>query len=480
MPNFITRRLDPYRLLIPRQEGMHVDALIYVDERINLETEAVKQTMDAAKLPGVKRVVATPDIHVGYGVPIGCVVGLEGYIVPAAVGYDINCGMRLINTPLKAKNVDHVELAHSFSRDIPLGEGKNNIKLGGNELRKVLNEGIKGYLEIEIPDMRLQDMRVVSEDEADMLRCEDFGSLDGDMDCVGKQAIERGRIQFATLGGGNHFVELQVVDEIYDEAAAKHFDIDKGRFVVMLHSGSRGFGHQVGGDYMKLATKINGDKSPSRHLSFLEVDSREGRSYIKAMRAAANFAYVNRQMMAAYVRATLRHRYPGVELPIIYDVPHNMAKPEMHDGREIWVHRKGATRAFPASKMKGTVYSGIGQPVLIPGSMGTASYLLLGVESSTESMNSVNHGAGRVMSRSSAKGKRRKIKGGGSERIGGVSDADFDSSMRGIHLICADRKSIYEEAPQAYKDIDTVIEIVVAAGLAKPVARLRPLAVLKG
>jgi tRNA-splicing ligase RtcB len=480
MPSYETIRIDPYRLRIPRQEGMHVDAIIYADERIHLEHDAIKQTIDAAKLPGVKKVIATPDIHVGYGVPIGCVVGLDGYIVPAAVGYDINCGMRLINTPLLAKDVDHVQLAHSFSRDIPLGEGKQNIRITGTDLRRVLNEGIKGYLKIEVPDMRLQEMRLPKEDEADMLRCEDNGSLEGDIDCVGKQAVERGRSQFASLGGGNHFIELQRVEAVYDEDAAEAFDLEEGRFVVMLHSGSRGFGHQVGGDYMKLATKINGEKSPTRHLSFLEVDSKEGQNYIKAMRAAANFAYVNRQIMAAYIRATLRYHYPGIGLPIIYDVPHNMAKPEVHDGLKIWVHRKGATRAFPPSKMKGTVYADIGQPVLIPGSMGTASYVLLGVESSAESMNSVNHGAGRVLSRSAAKGKRKRHKGGGSERIGGVSDEDFDRAMEGIHLICADRKSIYEEAPQAYKDIDAVIEIVAGAGLARPVARLKPLAVLKG
>jgi tRNA-splicing ligase RtcB len=231
---------------------------------------------------------------------------------------------------------------------------------------------------------------------------------------------------------------------------------------------------------MKLATKLNADRSPTRHLSFLEVDSKEGRDYIKAMRAAANFAYVNRQIMTAYVRANMRYYYPGIDLPIIYDVPHNMAKPEKHNGKMLWVHRKGATRAFPKSRMKGTVYAHLGQPVLIPGSMGTASYVLLGTETSNESLNSVNHGAGRVMSRSAAKGKRRKHKGGAIERSGGVSDEAFEKAMEGIYLICADRKSIYEEAPQAYKDIDVVIEIVAGAGLAEPVARLKPLAVMKG
>ncbi len=459
---------------------MHVEAIIYIDDRINLEHDAISQTVDAAKLPGVKRVVATPDIHVGYGVPIGCVVGLDGYIVPAAVGYDVNCGMRLINTPLMAKDVDHVELALSFRRDVPLGEGKDNIRLSGDSLRAVLNHGIEGYLGIEVPDQRLENMRNPDEEKQDMLRSEDHGSMDGDFTCVSREAIDRGCKQFATLGGGNHFLELQVVDTVFDEEAAKRLDIETGRFMVMLHSGSRGFGHQVGGDYMKLASKLNGERSPSRHLAFLEVDSKQGQDYIKAMRAAANFAYVNRQMMTAYVRANMRHHYPGIDLPIIYDVPHNMAKPEEHGGRMLWVHRKGATRAFPKSRMQGTEYADLGQPVLIPGSMGTASYILLGTESSEESLNSVNHGAGRVLSRKAAKGKRKKHKGGKVERTGGVSDEDFDRAMEGIYLICADRGSIYEEAPQAYKDIDVVIEIVAGAGLANPVARLRPLAVLKG
>jgi len=480
MPKYNIKRIDPWRLLIPRQEGMHVDALIYADDRINIEAEAISQTVDAAKLPGVKRVVATPDIHVGYGVPIGSVVGLDGYIVPAAVGYDVNCGMRFINTPLMARDVDHVMLAQSFRRDIPLGEGKDNIKVTGKDLRKLLNHGLKGYLEIEVPDHRLQGIRDPEEEKQDMIRSEDEGSMEGDMGCVSKEAIERGCKQFATLGGGNHFVELQVVDTVYDDEAAKAFDIEKGRFIIMLHSGSRGFGHQVGGDYMKLATKLNGDSSPTRHLAFLEVDSNEGRSYIKAMRAAANFAYVNRQMMTAYVRANMRHHYPGIELPIIYDVPHNMAKPEKHEGNMLWVHRKGATRAFPKSRMKGTIYEDIGQPVLIPGSMGTSSYILLGTETSEESLNSVNHGAGRVMSRSAAKGKSRRRKSGAIERDGLISEAAFERAMEGIYLICADPKSIYEEAPQAYKDIDVVIDIVAGAGLARPVARMKPLAVLKG
>ena len=480
MTKYEIKRVDPFRLLIPRQEGMHVSATIYADERIQLESEAIKQTVDAAKLPGVRKVLATPDIHVGYGVPIGCVVGLENYIVPSAVGYDVNCGMRLINTPLMAGDVDVVKLAESFSRDIPLGEGKSNVKLTGEDLRKVLNEGMKGYLQIEVPNGRLEEQRVVDEEKADMLRCEDFGSLEGDVHCVSKNAIERGCKQFGTLGGGNHFVELQVVEKILDVEAAKVLDLEEGRFVVMLHSGSRGFGHQVGGDYMKLATKLNGELSPTPHLSFLEVDSKHGQDYIKAMRVAGNFAYVNRQIMTASVRANLRYYFPGIELPTIYDIPHNMAKPEMHDGHELWVHRKGATRAFPASRMEGTVYSRLGQPVLIPGSMGTASYVLLGIESSAESLHSVNHGAGRVLSRSAAKGKRKREKGGKVERIGGVSDSDFNRAMEGIHLICANRGSIYEEAPQAYKDIDTVIEIVAGAGLAKPVARLKPLAVMKG
>ncbi|MCX7702952.1 MAG: RtcB family protein, partial [Planctomycetota bacterium] len=247
-----------------------------------------------------------------------------------------------------------------------------------------------------------------------------------------------------------------------------------------IHTGSRGFGHQVGEDYMREAKKRNAARSPSPHLCFLDVDSEEGKNYIGAMYAAANFAFVNRQILTAFVRSAVRHIFGSdIHLPSLYDVPHNMAKKEHHFGESLWVHRKGATRAFPPSRMQATPYADVGQPVLIPGSMGTASYVLVGTEESAESLHSVNHGAGRVMSRSAAIGRYRKS-GKKGRREAQISDEEFDEAMEGILLVCEDKRSIKEEAPMAYKDIDEVVRVVTGAGLAKAVARMVPLAVLKG
>jgi tRNA-splicing ligase RtcB len=247
----------------------------------------------------------------------------------------------------------------------------------------------------------------------------------------------------------------------------------------MIHSGSRGLGHQIGNDYMPIAAKNSKDSTPDRTLGFFNVDSKLGRDYIGAMQAAANFAFVNRQIMAMLVRKNFRHHFGNIPMPLIYDVPHNMAKREKHFGEFFWVHRKGATRAFSPELMMGTPFEKLGQPVIIPGSMGTASYLLVGSKKSPESLFSVNHGAGRVMSRTKAAGRIRR-RDGKVLKPGAISDQMFEQSMQGIHLICEDRNTVKEEAPAAYKDIDAVIEIVTGAGLAEIVAKMRPLAVLKG
>jgi tRNA-splicing ligase RtcB len=320
---------------------------------------------------------------------------------------------------------------------------------------------------------------------ADLLRIEDGGSLAAESECIPEAAAARGRVQFGTLGGGNHFIELERVDRIFDEPLAAAWGLRPGQLVVMIHSGSRGLGHEVGGQFMKLALAQNekcGDVLPSRQLMYLSLQSKEGRQYHEAMKCAANFAYANRQVMATLVRHNLRHTLGEIEMPLVYDVAHNIAKFEMVDGQRLCVHRKGATRAFPPSLMQGTPFAETGQPVLIPGSMGTASYLLSGVESGRRSLYSVNHGAGRTMSRTEAAGPRRRGKGrrGAPEREGAISDDDFRRAMDGVYLVCEDKSRIKEEAPQAYKDIEVVIDTVVGAGLANRVARFVPLAVLKG
>jgi len=476
------KRVSKYKVEFERTERMKVPAVLYASESLKIEDSALKQLRDATALPGVKKVIGTPDLHHGYGVPIGSIVALEGAICPAAVGYDINCGMRFLTTPLERGDVDVVAIAESIRRDIPLGEGKSNVRMDKGDFRLVLEKGVSALGEIKRKGHRVWENFDLDETHADMPAIEEKGSMAGDVAAVSGRAFERGITQLATLGGGNHFIEIQFVERVLDEKIAERFGLRKGQIVVMLHSGSRGLGHEVGGHYMKIAKQKTVGTSPSPSLTYLPLDDREAGRYIKAMHAAANFAFVNRHLMAALVRRNFRHEFGDIAMPTLYDVPHNMAKLESHEGGEYWVHRKGATRAFDAARMKDTPYADVGQPVLIPGSMGTASYVLAGTPSAAESLFSVNHGAGRTMSRTAATGrrpgwgKRRREK----RQEAAISDSDFKRSMRGVHLICADKRSIKEEAPQAYKDIDKVIETVVGANLAVAVARLKPLAVLKG
>jgi tRNA-splicing ligase RtcB (3'-phosphate/5'-hydroxy nucleic acid ligase) len=474
-------RLDPFRLRLQPEGKRLIPATVYLPEGIAPESEAIKQLADVTTIDAGGVALATPDIHVGYGVPIGSVFGSERYVSPAAVGYDVNCGMRLLTTPLAITDVDVVTLAGSIRRDIPLGEGMSNVTVSARSLGRLVAGGVPAMAELVEHEPELARTFIAGDFADDRQRIEDLGAMRGDEVAVPDRAIERGRNQLGTLGGGNHFIELQRVERVDDPEIGRRWGLREGQLVIMLHSGSRGFGHEVGGHFMKLAQTYCSRHqlvTPSKDLAYLPLDSSEGKAYLGAMQAADNFAFINRQIMAALVRRNLRH-YHGAELPVptLYDVPHNIAKFERVGRRELCVHRKGATRAYPASLMQGTPYSETGQPVLIPGSMGTASYVLAGVESGAESLYSVNHGAGRVMSRTAAAGvvKRGKV-----IKQGQITDAEFKESMKGVHLICADRAHIKEEAPAAYKDIDAVIETVVGAGLARVVARLVPLAVLKG
>ncbi|MCX7847863.1 MAG: RtcB family protein [bacterium] len=474
------QRIDPYRVKVPREGGMHRDALIYANEAITIEEEALRQLRNAASLDPEAIVLATPDIHSGYGVPIGCVLATPNFISPCAVGYDINCGMRMLTTPLRRGEVDISAIAQSIRRDIPLGEGKHNVSVSQKQLDAVLEKGLAAVPEIVGAHARLEEAFDEEEFARDVICAEDQGSMKGDPDAVSRHAKERGRDQLGTLGGGNHFIEIQVVDEVYDSERAKAFGLWRGQITFMIHSGSRGLGHQVADDYMRSARQWiekQGIFVPDRDLAYFGVQTKQGRDYIGAMQAAANFAFVNRYVMAELIRRNVRHYY-GKELamPCLYDVPHNIAKLEEHGGVRYWVHRKGATRAFPGELMEGTEYVGTGQPVLIPGSMGTASYVLAGTRSGEEALYSVNHGAGRKMSRTAASGVGRH----GAKHEAAISDEEFRRSMEGVLLLCEDRRTIKAEAPGAYKDIDDVIAVVSGAGLALPVARLRPLAVLKG
>lgn len=467
-------RASKYELVIRRQEKMLVDASIYASEKIRLEDSAVRQLMDGASIPSVVRALATPDIHQGYGVPIGSVLGMEEVVVPAAVGFDINCGMRVLTTSLRAEEVDTARLATSIRRDIPLGEGKSNVSLPRREFEIVLARGVSGLLDLRPSGHRVWSFWDPKEEKPSIHRIEDGGSMAGDPGAVSQHAIGRGRDQLATLGGGNHFIELQIVHDVVDKKLAARFGFFPGQLVVMIHSGSRGLGHQVGGEYMKLAAKMTGGSS---RVSYLDLSKPEGKRYIGAMHAAANFAFANRHLMAVLVKKNILQFYPDTKMQLVYDVPHNIAKFERHGKRNILVHRKGATRAFGPKRMAGTSFADTGQPVLIPGSMGTSSYVLAGIDDVEHSLDSVNHGAGRTMSRTEAAGKWKK---GRMIRPPAVSDREFEDAMEGITLICESKRGIKEEAPQAYKDIDVVMETVLGAKLARAVVRTRPLAVLKG
>ena len=443
-----------------------------------MEEEALKQITDAASIDPESFVFATPDIHTGYGVPIGSVWATPNFISPSAVGYDINCGMRLLSTPYRPDKIEIKELASQIAKLIPLGEGKKNLKLKPKEIKAILKRGLAALEDVLIRYGLIENAEELKLLSYDILHTEDGGNLKGNPEKIPPKAIERGIPQMGTLGGGNHFIEIQEVTEIYNREIAESLGLFRGQLTIMIHSGSRGLGHEVAGYYMKLAKNYMGKTgliAPNGQLLYFHINSKEGHDYLSAMNSAANYAFANRETMAFLIRRAFREvmgEKAFFDIKSVYDVTHNIAKEEIYRGKKYMIHRKGATRAFDKERMKGTPFETIGQPVLIPGSMGTASYVLLGHKSSAKSFYSVNHGAGRVLSRKQAAGKK------GREAL--ISDREFKKAMEGVYLICDDRRRIKEEAPQAYKDIDDVIEVVIGAGLALPVIKLKPIAVLKG
>jgi tRNA-splicing ligase RtcB len=461
-----------------RHGQMATDATIFASEAINLEPDAVRQLYDAASLPPAKKVLATADIHVGFGIPIGAVLGLDRAIMPAAVGYDINCGMRFLRTPFSKGQINIDKIADSIARDIPLGEGRENLHLDKTCLEAVINKGPASLPTLARRiDHRVWEAFDPDEFAEDLKRIEENGCLPADMASVPNAAIQKGSAQLGTLGGGNHFIEIQYVQQILDQSSAKTFGLFENQIVVMIHSGSRRFGYEIADKYMDIAAQRPEMADRKKMLSFLPTGSTYGKKYITAMAAAANFAFTNRHIMALLVRRCFNRMFGPTPLKLVYDVAHNMAKLETHQDDELWVHRKGATRAFGPERMAKTIFARTGQPIITPGSMGTASFLLVGTGYSDESLCSVNHGAGRVMSRTAARGKIRR---GKVITPASITDKRFKSSMEGIKLITSDKRRIKEEAPDAYKDIEEVVRIVIQCGWAKPVARMLPLAVLKG
>lgn len=477
------KKLSPYLFEIPQsyRGDMRVPARIYANDALLdqiLNDRSLEQVVNTATLPGiVKYALAMPDIHQGYGFSIGGVVATDpkegGIISPGGVGYDINCGVRLLASQMEEEELQPYldDLASAIYRYVPSGVGKGGfLKISTQELDEVLRTGARWALR-----------RGMARSE-DLIHTEEGGAMPGaDPGKVSRKAKERGRSQIGTLGAGNHFAELDVVDEIFDEEAAAAMGLFPGQIVVQIHCGSRGLGHQVATDYVQLfqsALKRYNIKLPDRQLVCAPVESPEGQAYLAAMNAAANYAWCNRQVLAHQVRQAFEEVLAGKvkdwDLRQIYDIAHNMAKLEVHeiDGQErrVCVHRKGATRAFgPGSQVLPDDYKEIGQPVLVPGSMGTASWVLVGTEGSMQqTFGSTCHGAGRTMSRKAAK---RKVRG--AELKGRLEN-------QGIAVRAGSMAGLAEEAPVAYKDVDDVVKVVDGAGIARKVARLRPIAVIKG
>jgi tRNA-splicing ligase RtcB (3'-phosphate/5'-hydroxy nucleic acid ligase) len=476
------KKISDYEWEIPVtfRKDMRVPVKFFATRRLleaALEDRSVEQGINAATLPGlVGSVLVMPDVHQGYGFPIGGVAATrlpDGVISPGGIGYDINCGVRLLASSIPKGDVEnHLEdLASALNEACPSGVGvKGAYPLKGEELDQVCRQGSKWALK---KGLAL---------EADLQNTEEGGCLEGaDPKKISERARERGRAQLGTLGAGNHFIEVDFVEQIFDGPAAQAMGLLEGCLTLQIHCGSRGFGHQVCTDYVQefqQAVHRYKIELPDRELVCAPLSSPEGQNYLAAMRAAANYAFANRQILATSARSAFEQVLAGHvrdwRLHQVYDIAHNMGKIETHlingEHVKVCVHRKGATRAFgPGAPGLTGVYQKIGQPVLVPGSMGTGSWVLVGTQASMEkSLGSSCHGAGRVMSRSQAK---REVSG---------SRLRQDLEATGIHIRAGSMPGFAEEAPEAYKDVDDVVQTVVGAGIARKVARLRPIVVIKG
>jgi tRNA-splicing ligase RtcB (3'-phosphate/5'-hydroxy nucleic acid ligase) len=459
------------------KSGMRVPGRIYATEAMLdhiVGDNCLEQVANVAFLPGIQKYsLAMPDIHWGYGFPIGGCCATDpnegGVISPGGVGYDINCGVRLMRT-----NLQHEEVAPKIKglvaqlfRDIPCGLGRgSDLRMTFDDERKCVHQGARWAVEHGFGDA----------DDLDFI--EEHGRLaDAEPSNITNRALERGKGQLGSLGSGNHFLEVQIVDEIFHDTAAEVMGLFKGQVTVMIHCGSRGFGYQVCDDYLKVlrdAPRKYGIDLPDRQLVSAPIESPEGQEYLSSMRCAANYAFANRQVLMAKAERAFQHALGispaelGMEL--VYDVPHNIAKLEEHGGKTVCVHRKGATRAFPPGHaMIPARYRGIGQPVLVPGDMGRYSFVLVGTTGAMEqTWGTVCHGAGRMMSRARAKKEHT------------FQDLQRTMTERGVYMMAQGRGTALEEAPWAYKDVENVVDVCHNAGLARKVARLRPIGVVKG
>ena len=469
-----------YQIEPNKEKGMNVPVTIYANESLlqkMLSDRTISQAINVSTLPGiVKQSVVLPDGHEGYGFPVGGVAAMdaeEGVISPGGVGYDINCGVRLIRTNLAEQTVRNnlKNLVNDLFRSIPTGVGsKGAIKLNPSQLDEVLVKGVNWAI----------DQGFGSKEDSDV--CEENGHMDNaNPDKVSERARKRGSPQLGSLGSGNHFLEIQKVDKIFNKEAAEKMGLEEGNVTVLIHCGSRGFGHQVCSDYLRVAEQAQEKykiQLADRELACVPNTSEEGNSYREAMFSALNFAWSNRQMITHWTRKSFERVFKqtqsDLEMKLVYDVAHNIAKVEKHriegSPRSVVVHRKGATRAFPPNLEEvPKKYRALGQPVLVPGSMGTSSWVLLGQPSSMElSFGSTAHGAGRTMSRSKA---RRNFT---------ESQVKRNLSDKGIFVKSLTRDGVVEETPEAYKDVDSVVNVSHDLGIATKVAKLVPIGVIKG
>ncbi len=482
MSSLIPKKIGNMTYKIEKDEalGMKVPIIIYADDQLlekMMNDRTIKQAVNVSTIPGIlKNVVVLPDGHEGYGFPVGGVAAMdaeEGMISPGGVGYDINCGVRLLRTNLKEQDVRPKlkELVNDLFNSIPSGVGsKGAIRLSNSQLDEVLVKGVQWAV----------DNGYGTKDDAEV--CEENGHMDkADPNKVSDRARKRGAPQLGSLGSGNHFLEIQKVAEIHDEEAAKRMGIEQGQVTILTHCGSRGFGHQICSDYLRIseqALKKYNISLPDRELACVPNSSEEGESYRKAMFTALNFAWSNRQMITHWTRKSFERVFKqseaDLEMNLVYDVSHNIAKVEKHtiDGKQksVVVHRKGATRAFPANKDEvPKKYRDLGQPVFIPGSMGTGSWILLGQPNSMNlTFGSTAHGAGRTMSRTKARQNYTE------------SQVKKFLSDKGIEVKALTRDGIVEETPQAYKDVDLIVNVSHELGIATKVAKLVPIGVIKG
>jgi len=482
VPEVPLKRVDKNTWLIDRgfKGCMRVPAIIYADDLLVQKMQqdmTLLQAANVACLQGVQRYsIVMPDGHQGYGFPIGGVAAMDieenGVISPGGVGYDINCGVRLIRTDLTANDVRPriKDLVNAIYDNVPSGLGSTGkLRLSFQELNRVLDEGVRWAVEKGYGW------------EEDVERIEERGSWKlADSSKVSDTARRRGAAELGTLGSGNHFLEVQVVDKVYDERLAKAFGLFEGQVTVMIHTGSRGLGHQVASDYLQImerAMRKYNTVPPDRELASIPYNTPEAQDYVRAMAAGANYAWTNRQIITHWVRQSFQQVFKvdpeKLGMHLVYDVAHNIAKIEEYDidgkRRKVVVHRKGATRAFPPGSPEiPAAYREYGQPVLIPGSMGTASYVLAGVDTGVKTWFTAPHGAGRWMSRSGA--KREKT----------YKDVVQEMENKGIYLKASNVATVIEEMPEAYKDVDRVAQVAHEVGIGKLVARLRPIGVTKG